>query len=49
MIDKFKGQSGGADLGSAIFDQNPALFDFMVKTIESKIIHKFDTHAKYKF
>jgi len=39
MIDKFKGQSGGADLGSAIFDQNPALFDFMVKTIESKIIH----------
>ena len=39
MIDTFKEQSGGIDLGSAIFDQNPALFDFMVKTIESKIIH----------
>ena len=41
MVNKFKEQSDGADLGSAIFDQNPALFDFIIKTVESKVIHGY--------
>jgi len=39
MVDTFRDQAGGVSLSQAIFDSNPRLFDWLVKSVEAKIVH----------